>query len=65
VSHFNQHYPHVLPGDIQLNFATAVWEEPPTADDLAARTAWRTKQAERQERWERETYLRLKAKFDA
>jgi hypothetical protein len=64
IDHFAEHYPHVDPMGIALNFVTAVWEEPATPEDIAQREANWAAQAERKERWERETYDRLKAKFE-
>lgn len=64
LDHFTERYPHVDIRTVELNFATVIWDESPTVDDrakLAADQAW---QAERQKRWERETYERLKAKFE-
>jgi hypothetical protein len=63
IAHFKEHYPHVDPMGLRLNVATIVWEEPPTEDDLAKRDKWRAEKAERTERWERDTYERLKAKY--
>jgi len=64
IDHFKAQYPHVDPMTVALNFVTAVWAEPATPEDIAQREAWRAKQAARTERWERETYDRLKAKFE-
>lgn len=63
LAHFAEKYPHVDPMTLELNYSTVVWEEPPTADDLAQREEHRAWHAERQARWERDTYERLKAKF--
>jgi len=63
--HFAAHYPHVDIWSLQINFCTAVWEEPSTPEDVAKKAANRARQAERQERWERETLVRLKAKYEA
>lgn len=62
--HFAEHYPHVDLWSVELNYSTAKWEEPPTPEDVAARVAARANHVERQERWERETYERLKLKFE-
>ena len=64
IEHFAEKYPHVDPMRLNLNYVTATWEEPPTADDLAKREAWRVQKAQRQARWEEEMYARLKAKFE-
>lgn len=63
VAYLAEHHPGVDPDTIRLNFATAAWEELPTSEELAKREKWRARQAERQVRWERETYERLKVKF--
>lgn len=65
IEHFAETYPNVDPMDVELNYATAVWEEPATDEDRAKREAWAAKQAERTERWERETFARLQAKYGA
>jgi hypothetical protein len=65
VEHFAENYPHVDPMQLRLNFATATWEEPPTPADIAYREECRARHAERTEQWERETYERLKVKFEA
>lgn len=64
IEHFAEKYPHVDPMTLNLNYATATWSEPPTADDLAKREANRVWQAERQARWKADTYAKLKAKFE-
>lgn len=64
VAHFAEKYPHVDPMSLELNYATAVWSEPPTADDVAKREANRAWTADRQARWEADMYAKLKAKFD-
>jgi hypothetical protein len=48
---------------LQMNHVTAIWEEPPTVDDVKKRHALREWNAARTEKWERETYARLKVKF--
>lgn len=63
IDHFKKNYPHVDPMKIELNYATAVWEEAPTVEDLSRRARWRAEKAARLEAWERETYIRLKKKF--
>ena len=64
IAHFAEKYPHVDPMTIELNYATATWSEPPTPEDIAQREANRLRHDERQERWERETYDRLKLKYE-
>ena len=63
-AHFWQNYPLVDVSELQLNFATVVWEEPPTADDIRKRQDWRAEKARRLEQWERETYERLRKKYE-
>lgn len=64
VQHFTENYPHVDPMALRLNFATVKWEEPPTPEDEEKRRQQRVEHARRKEHWERETYDRLKAKFE-
>jgi len=64
VDHFAEHYPHVDPLTLSLNFTTVKWSEPPTEADLAARAANRARNAERHEAWQRKAYAELKAKFE-
>jgi hypothetical protein len=63
LDHFAEKYPHVDTMDLQFNFATVVWDEPPTPDDIADRQRRRADHAARTERWERETLERLTAKY--
>lgn len=63
MTHIQEIYPNVAVSDVELNFATAVWEEPPTADDLRKRQEARDKHERRIEEWERETYERLRRKY--
>ena len=63
LDHFAKKYPHVDVRTVELNYCTAVWEEPSTEADRAQRQAWRKHHADRIEKWERETYARLKAKY--
>lgn len=63
LDHFAEKYPHVDTMDLQFNFATVVWDEPPTPDDVALRQKHRADQAARTEAWERKTYDRLRAKY--
>jgi hypothetical protein len=48
-----------------LNFATVAWVDEATEDERRDRAAWRAEWAERHEQWERETYERLRLKFEA
>jgi len=63
LDHFAEKYPHVDPRELQLNYVTIKWEETPTAEEVAKLEAWRADREQRQERWERQTYERLKAKY--
>lgn len=63
-AHFAEHYPHVDPMDLRLNFATAVWDEPATEDDIALRQAQRASYLRKTEQWEREQLARLKEKYE-
>lgn len=63
--HLAEVVPDGTPDDqIGLNFATVTWVDEPTAaerDDRARRNA---SHDERHAKWERDTYERLKAKFE-
>jgi hypothetical protein len=63
IAHLAEHHPHVDPMTVELNYATAKWDEPPTDEDQAQREARRKDHDERHEKWERETYERLRAKY--
>lgn len=63
-NYFAEHYPDVDFWNIELNFGSATWVEEPTEDERQQRAAWREKQRERTEKWERETLTRLKAKYE-
>lgn len=62
------HLQAVAPGkgldEIGINFATVRWVDDATPEEKQARADWRAANAERREKWERETYERLKAKFE-
>lgn len=62
--YLHENHPHVDPWEVELNFATATWDEPSTEADRAEREAWRTHQADRHAAWERDMYARLRAKFE-
>lgn len=64
LDHFAENYPHVDVMGVELNWVTAVWDEPPTPEDILKREHMWAQQRERTERWERETLARLKAKYD-
>lgn len=64
ISHFAEHYPHVDPMTLQLNYATVAWTEPPTVDDIVLRERDRAWKVKRQDRWERAMYAKLKTKFE-
>lgn len=48
---------------VQLNFATATWDEPPTTEEIDAQAERDARQAARTEAWERETLVRLTEKY--
>lgn len=62
-AHFAEHYPHVDPMKLELNFATATWDEPASPEDIEHRRKQRADYALRQEKWERETLERLTEKY--
>ena len=49
---------------IGITFGTAKWTRPATAEELAEREEWRAKADLKAQEWERQTYERLKAKYD-
>jgi len=51
--------PEITPEQMLINFSTLKWTEPSTEEDRAQREAWLARQAERTEKWERETLARL------
>jgi len=63
IAHLAEHHPHIDPLAVELNYATAKWDDLPTTSDRIKLEASQRRQAERQEEWERETYERLKVKY--
>lgn len=57
------HHPGVKPYEVELNFATAKWEEPATDRDKADWEARQLDGLRRHEAWERKTYAELHAKY--
>lgn len=55
----------VDPTSLMLNFSTIRWEEPATDQERAERAEQIRRSDARREAWERETYLRLKEKFES
>ena len=65
IDYFHDNHPEVTNTRVlELNFATAKWEDRPTADELAKRKAFRSRRVNNLEKWERETLARLKAKYE-
>jgi hypothetical protein len=64
VDHLMQVAPHVSVFGLQLNWATVVWERDATPEEIAERRAVQARHDARHEQWERETYARLRAKFE-
>lgn len=62
--YFAQHHPHVNVPDVTVSFSTLAWEEMPTEQDHAERDRHTEARRLRTEKWERETYERLKLKFE-
>lgn len=62
------HLREVAPGrtaeEIGINFATVTWIDTPTGAEAQARVQRQALHDERHAHWERETYERLKAKFE-
>lgn len=63
-----EHLQHIAPrhtlSDFYLNVATVSWEDDATAEEQAELAEWRRRRDERNSKWERETYLRLREKFE-
>lgn len=55
--------PGVDMADVQINWATVVWTRSATADELAVREEANKRAAQRHEKWERETFERLRKKY--
>jgi hypothetical protein len=51
--------------EVELNYATATWTELPNAEDIADDAERRAQSDARKEAWERETFVRLTAKYGA
>lgn len=49
---------------VRLPWVTLHWESAETTEEVAERVAWQERQAERTAAWERQTYDRLREKFD-
>ena len=64
VTYLLEHHPAADPYGVRLNFGSAVWDEPATEAEVAARLAWQAAQRERTEAWERRKYAELKARFE-
>ena len=55
--------PNVSPDDLLLNFATVTWQREATDEERAERAAWQRESDAKHEKWERETVVRLAAKY--
>lgn len=62
--HLAEHYPEVDFDSLVIGGLQLQWEDDPWPDELAARERQRRAHDERHEKWERDTYERLKAKFE-
>jgi hypothetical protein len=54
----------IVPEQLNLPWPTLQWLSPETPDEVAERVAQNQRAAERRERWERETYEQLRARFE-
>src|SRR4051812_18242402 len=52
------------PAAMRITSTHVRYQSPETAEERARLEEWKAKQAERTERWERETYERLREKFE-
>ena len=64
LAHVRTILPDISPDDIQINFATFRITREATPEEIAERQCHQQAQAERHEKWERETYERLKVKYE-
>lgn len=62
--HFAEHYPEVDFEALEIGGIQLHWEDEPTLDELERSERQRRNHAEKHEKWERDTYTRLKAKFE-
>lgn len=63
VAYMEENHPHIDPFGVELNFATAVWEDYQTDQEREQYRRHLADRERRTEEWERQTYERLKAKF--
>lgn len=63
IEHLRTVAPGVDPADIQINWATAVWSRPGTAEEIDQRRRVEAAHEARHEAWERETLARLTEKY--
>jgi hypothetical protein len=63
LDYLSEHHPHIDPRLVELNYATAKWEEPATDEDRAKWEAHRLDSVRRREAWELKTYEELRAKY--
>lgn len=62
--HFAEHYPDVDFDSLEIGGIQLRWEDDPTLDEQEERGRQIRAHDERHEKWERETYARLRAKFE-
>lgn len=62
--HFTVHYPEVDFGSLEIGGIQLHWEDEPTPEELGQRERQRRNHDQRHAQWERETFARLKAKFE-
>lgn len=62
--HFVVHYPEVDFGSLVIGGVQLQWEDEPTPEELAQLERQHRAHDERHAKWERDTYERLKAKFE-
>lgn len=55
--------PGIALQDITVNFGLVTWKRPATEAEIAKRREVEARQAEKREKWERETLARLQAKY--
>lgn len=63
IAHVRKTLPDISPDDIEVNFATIRVVRPATDEEIQERECWKKRQEERHEKWERETYERLREKY--
>jgi hypothetical protein len=64
VDHLAQVAPGVSLDEVTVGGCAVMWQRPATPEELAAWAEWQRLREERHDQWERETYARLRAKFE-